>query len=246
MTVGKQYCSVCGKEKEQVHIKYAGIDAFIECECEKNLRQQKEKADKEYAVKTAIEKFGRIDGLVNVAGVAPDVRADLLDMTEESYEKVMGINTKGTLFSCTHSIHPANWAYLSAPSIFNFYFCTKCSKTLDMLVNGTGSEITAAGQGHMGLVEAAQQRAHQIIAGAHLLHQIVIGTGAGDAGTIDLHHIRFGVFNFGAHAFQNVQQDAGIGNIGDIFDPAYAFYQKRCGQYGNGRIFRAADCNGTM
>ena len=55
MTVGKQYCSVCGKEKEQVHIKYAGIDAFIECECEKNLRLQKEKADKEYAVKTAIE-----------------------------------------------------------------------------------------------------------------------------------------------------------------------------------------------
>ena len=47
MTVGKQYCSVCGKEKEQVHIKYAGIDAFIECECEKNLRLQKDKADKE-------------------------------------------------------------------------------------------------------------------------------------------------------------------------------------------------------
>ena len=47
MTVGKQYCSVCGKEKEQVHIKYAGIDAFIECECEKNLRLQKDKADKD-------------------------------------------------------------------------------------------------------------------------------------------------------------------------------------------------------
>ena len=56
------------------------------------------KEDREKLVKTAIEKFGRIDGLVNVAGVAPDVRADLLDMTEESYEKVMSINTKGTLF----------------------------------------------------------------------------------------------------------------------------------------------------
>ncbi len=41
---------------------------------------------------------GRIDALVNVAGVAPTVRADLLDMTEESYDRVMDINTKGTLF----------------------------------------------------------------------------------------------------------------------------------------------------
>ncbi len=36
--------------------------------------------------------------LVNVAGVAPRVRSDLLEMTEESYDEVMNINTKGTLF----------------------------------------------------------------------------------------------------------------------------------------------------
>lgn len=39
-----------------------------------------------------------IDVLVNVAGVAPRVRADILEMTEESYDFVMNINTKGTLF----------------------------------------------------------------------------------------------------------------------------------------------------
>lgn len=39
-----------------------------------------------------------IDILVNVAGVAPKVRSDLLEMTEESYDYVMNINTKGTLF----------------------------------------------------------------------------------------------------------------------------------------------------
>ena len=42
--------------------------------------------------------LGEISVLVNVAGVAPRVRNDLLDMTEESYDYVMGINTKGTLF----------------------------------------------------------------------------------------------------------------------------------------------------
>ena len=41
---------------------------------------------------------GEISVLVNVAGVAPRVRADLLEMTEESYDFVMGINTKGALF----------------------------------------------------------------------------------------------------------------------------------------------------
>lgn len=42
--------------------------------------------------------FGGTDVLVNVAGVAPKVRADILDLTEESYDFVMDINTKGTLF----------------------------------------------------------------------------------------------------------------------------------------------------
>ena len=42
--------------------------------------------------------LGEIGALVNVAGVAPHVRNDLLDMTEESYDYVMDINTKGTLF----------------------------------------------------------------------------------------------------------------------------------------------------
>ena len=41
---------------------------------------------------------GEIAALVNVAGVAPKVRRDILEMTEESYDFVMGINTKGTLF----------------------------------------------------------------------------------------------------------------------------------------------------
>lgn len=54
--------------------------------------------DREKLVKTALEKYGKIDALVNVAGVAPKIRADILEMTEESYDFVMDINVKGTLF----------------------------------------------------------------------------------------------------------------------------------------------------
>lgn len=56
------------------------------------------KADRDRLVDTALELYGHVDILVNVAGVAPKVRADLLTMTEESYDYVMNINTRGTLF----------------------------------------------------------------------------------------------------------------------------------------------------
>lgn len=53
--------------------------------------------DREKLIARALE-CGEIGALVNVAGVAPKVRNDLLEMTEESYDYVMGINLKGTLF----------------------------------------------------------------------------------------------------------------------------------------------------
>lgn len=43
-----------------------------------------------------LERFGSIDVLINNAGVAPKVRLDLLEMTEESFDYVVGTNTKGT------------------------------------------------------------------------------------------------------------------------------------------------------
>lgn len=54
--------------------------------------------DRKRLIAEALTRFGAIDALVNVAGVAPLDRRDLLDMTEESYDRVMDINAKGTLF----------------------------------------------------------------------------------------------------------------------------------------------------
>ncbi len=42
--------------------------------------------------------FGRLDLLVNNAGVAPNVRADILEASEESFERLMAINVKGPYF----------------------------------------------------------------------------------------------------------------------------------------------------
>ena len=45
-----------------------------------------------------VQAAGSVDLLVNNAGVAPKVRTDMLEMTEESYDFVMNINLKGSFF----------------------------------------------------------------------------------------------------------------------------------------------------
>jgi len=62
--------------------------------------------DRKALVGLAKGKFGRCDMLVNNAGVAPSKRADLLEATEESFNRVMGINLKGPYF-LTQMV--ANW-----------------------------------------------------------------------------------------------------------------------------------------
>ena len=53
---------------------------------------------REKTVDAAVSTFGKIDILVNNAGVAPKVRMDMLETTEESMDFVLGVNLKGTFF----------------------------------------------------------------------------------------------------------------------------------------------------
>ena len=54
--------------------------------------------DQKRLVEETMAYFGRIDILVNNAGVAPKERKDLLEMSPESFDRVVGINAKGTMF----------------------------------------------------------------------------------------------------------------------------------------------------
>jgi 3-oxoacyl-[acyl-carrier protein] reductase len=54
--------------------------------------------DRERLVDTTLAETGRLDLLVNNAGVAPLERRDLLEADEESYDRVMGINQRGPYF----------------------------------------------------------------------------------------------------------------------------------------------------
>lgn len=49
-------------------------------------------------ISKVLDHFGHLNVLVNNAGVAPKERSDLLEMSEESYDRVMDINLKGAFF----------------------------------------------------------------------------------------------------------------------------------------------------
>ncbi len=76
------------------------------------------KEDRERLINAIKKKFNRIDVLVNNAGVGPIKRGEILEMTEESYDRVMGINLKGPFF-LTQAI--AKWMIQLKKTINNDY-----------------------------------------------------------------------------------------------------------------------------
>ncbi len=61
--------------------------------CDVSLRE-----DREALLAFTRERFGRLDLLVNNAGIAPRVRLDLLEATEDSFDELMAVNLKGPYF----------------------------------------------------------------------------------------------------------------------------------------------------
>jgi NAD(P)-dependent dehydrogenase (short-subunit alcohol dehydrogenase family) len=54
--------------------------------------------DRARIVDETLAAFGRLDALVNNAGMAPRVRADIIDAGEDSFDEVLAVNLKGPYF----------------------------------------------------------------------------------------------------------------------------------------------------
>lgn len=71
------------------------MDGELYCPCDISNR-----FDRQRLLDFAKEHGGRVDLLVNNAGVACEKRLDILETTEESVERLLKINTMGTFFMC--------------------------------------------------------------------------------------------------------------------------------------------------
>ncbi len=75
-------------------LKALGIEArYIVCDISKQ-------ADRNNIFEQIQKDYGRLDLLVNNAGVAPSVRLNILETTQESFDRLMNINLRGTFFMC--------------------------------------------------------------------------------------------------------------------------------------------------
>jgi NAD(P)-dependent dehydrogenase (short-subunit alcohol dehydrogenase family) len=79
-------------------------------------------------------RFGRLEVLVNNAGVAPDVRADILDATPESFDRLIDINLRGPYF-LTQSL--ARWMAAQRQSDPNYRGCVVNVSSISATVAST-------------------------------------------------------------------------------------------------------------
>ena len=92
----KDYCVVItarnkSSEIEEFENKYDGKVFFVPCDISKE-------DDRKNLVSFAEDNFGKLDLLVNNAGVAPRERKDILDITPDDFDYLTDINLKGTFF----------------------------------------------------------------------------------------------------------------------------------------------------
>ncbi|HEY3331686.1 MAG TPA: 3-ketoacyl-ACP reductase [Capsulimonadaceae bacterium] len=106
--IGRGIAIELAKLGHAVAINYAGNSAAAE-ECLSFVREAggdgivvkadiSDRDDRARLVKEVVDAYGRVDLLVNNAGVAPNVRADILEAGEESFDRLININLKGPYF----------------------------------------------------------------------------------------------------------------------------------------------------
>jgi NAD(P)-dependent dehydrogenase (short-subunit alcohol dehydrogenase family) len=88
-------CGVRAKERVQTTLAELGNLGVEVLYCRADVSNREDRARMLAEIEAH---YGRLNVLVNNAGVAPKVRADILEASEESYERVMAINLKGPYF----------------------------------------------------------------------------------------------------------------------------------------------------
>jgi len=98
--------AICGQRpaeavRDVVHELSGGGSEVLYCQADVSNR-----ADRARLIEMVRERFGRLNALINNAGMAPRRRADILEASEESFEEIIRVNLQGPYF-LTQAV--ANW-----------------------------------------------------------------------------------------------------------------------------------------
>jgi 3-oxoacyl-[acyl-carrier protein] reductase len=112
--------AICGRRKEAAvreplgALGSHGVEVLY---CQADIGRREDRLRLVAAVR---ERFGRLDLLVNNAGMAPRVRADILEASEESFEELVRVNLQGPYF-LTQDV--ARWMIEQTRTSAGFHGC---------------------------------------------------------------------------------------------------------------------------
>ena len=126
-------------------------------------------------------------------------------------------------------------------TVLDIHFCTQCTKSLQMQIYGTASDITATGQCNLCLLIFTEQCTKQIIRCPDLLYILIINRHPGDRTSIDLYRMGIDPVNDSPDSFDRPEENIDVPHVRKIFNGNRFIRHDRRGKDRQRRILRTAD-----
>ena len=130
------------------NLKKPGVDVIY---CQGDIANHE---DREKILHEVEEHYGRLDVLVNNAGTAPIERRDILTASEESFDKVISTNLKGTYF-LTQAV--ANWMIRQKESDQDYKGCI-------IIITSVSAAVASVNRGEYCISKAGLSMVTQLFA----------------------------------------------------------------------------------
>ena len=110
--------------------------------------------DRAGIIQRIVAHFGRLNVLVNNAGIAPKERRDILDATEESFQHVLSTNLQGAYFLTQAA---ANWMIAQQAEQADFFGCI-------INISSVSATVASVNRGEYCIAKAGLSMATQLFA----------------------------------------------------------------------------------